>query len=112
MDVLREANYILRFAREMTPQDVIYTASIAELSVQSAVDGVYPLDRSIGREVVKLADKLLDINIEVLQEAEDACLRYVLQYYNTRLTFYPLSYMQCKGRAFRGGGLGGGTYIT
>lgn len=66
---------VLRFAREMTAQDVGYTASIAEMSVQSAIEGVYLLDRTIGREVVKLADKLLDVDNRVLQEAEDACLR-------------------------------------
>ncbi|XP_071812470.1 adhesion G-protein coupled receptor G4-like isoform X2 [Apostichopus japonicus] len=74
LDILKEANLVLRFAREMTAQDVGYTASIAEMSVQSAIEGVYLLDRTIGREVVKLADKLLDVDNRVLQEAEDACL--------------------------------------
>lgn len=80
IDILREANFVLRFAPYLTGEDVRYTASIAELSVRSGIEGVYPLDRSIGKEVVKLADKLLDLDTSVLQEADEACLRFVDSY--------------------------------
>ena len=70
----------------LTPPDVELAASILDVLVAAAVDGIVRLVVDVGRGIVNMVNILLEVDFAVLEKAGPACLRLV-SYYQFHLVF-------------------------
>ncbi|XP_071480607.1 uncharacterized protein [Diadema antillarum] len=87
---LREANELLDGIPTfwLNEIDVLLVASMIDTSISAGVEGLYDIVTELGHEVVRLADRMLDLNAWVLRRAHHSCLSIAdnLQIYTEHVT--------------------------
>ncbi|XP_041479116.1 uncharacterized protein LOC121426783 [Lytechinus variegatus] len=73
---LHEASLLLNSvpSHYLTEVDVLFVASMIDTSISAGVEGLYAVTSELGQEVVKLADRMLDLDIWTLLKAHTSCL--------------------------------------